>query len=183
MIADSSALATVLGFTEQDLAANRAGHLSSAQAVMLGNAHASVEALTRRDPRVVPIVVAVGFALLLMLMLTESDVDTSQLLVGTVGAMGAALFVFVSAAGRSRRRWDAVTGGGVRQVRGQVRTRERLLTPEEDGGGCLYEVAIGAMEFRVVSEQVMTAFREGQPYAGYYVGQGATAVLLSAEPV
>lgn len=175
------ALAAALRFTDQDLAANRAGHLSSAQRTMLGNARTGARKIGKRNAIFLVVFVIVVGAVLIQLESKATGVG-SEAVLGVVGSLAAALLIFGLAARRSRGRWDSMVSGTVSRVQGQVKTRTRRITGDDGSVGYVYEVSIGGTRFRVAGEPVLMAFTSGRSYAAYYVGRGVTAMLLSAEP-
>lgn len=175
------ALASALEFTDQDLTANRAGFLSSAQSALLGNARAGASRMGKRNAVILVVFLIVVGGLLIAVESTASGTG-SQAALGIVGSVVAAFLIVGLATRRNRARWDAMASGTVSRAYGQVKTRTRGITGE-DGTTQVYEVTIGGTRFRVPGEHILAAFTDGRSYAGYYVGAGVTAMLLSAEPL
>jgi hypothetical protein len=176
------ALKQVLGFTDEDLAANRAGQLSGAQGARIGQTMASARSFSTVSSIVVVIfLVVIGIVLLPTMMHSAGSSQVVPMMIGSLVIVVAVIGLLTM---RNRRRMGAMASGGVQRVQGPAVTRARHVGGGDDGpGGYQYTVTIGGVRFFVSGPPVLSAFQDGRQYIAYYTGRGITAMLLAAEPV
>lgn len=163
-------LARIFAFDAVDLAANRSGHLSPDQEVMLGNASRLGR---RRTRRVLPLIAlpSVGSVALMLGTASEISVGLVAAIVGGLALVLGLVAVFLRSAERTYRAYERPA---VRMVEG-VALAEPSATPGS------WWVHIGGVRFPVMSGDA-PSFRDGAVYRVYYTdGVMGGAALLSAE--
>ncbi len=178
-----------MGFTQEEIAANRAGRLSDAQRERMKSSRSRGRAGT-----VVMSVVVVAFIAVITVVIlprVSNGPGSSTSVLASIGALGLIAVVMSISILRTRRSLDKLVPAQVERIEGVTATREHALhgnvgDPSTGmigyGGGVRYEVTIGGTRFFVQSKAVLDAFEDGRSYRGYYVGRGIMATLLSAEP-
>jgi hypothetical protein len=188
---NSQAIALALGFSPADLAANRAGRLSPAQAQRMrkyrtiGRAGASVVGLIA-----LAFIGVIAFVILPQVSHEKGQGSSSAVPI-VIGVAAAIALIMTTSFLRTRRSLNRLVTGQVERAEGAAATRVHRIHGNvgdlpggvpPHGGGDRYELTIGGIRFIVKSRAVLSAFQDGQQYCGYYVGQGLMATLLSAEP-
>ncbi len=163
-------LARIFAFDAVDLAANRAGHLSPDQEVMLRNASRLGR---RRTRRIVPLVVVLAGVMVALVLGTASEISVGLVaaLLGGLTLVLGLMAVFVRTAERTYRAYERPI---VRSVEG-VALAEPSATPGS------WWVRVGGVRFPVMSGDA-PSFRDDTVHRVYYLDDvmGAAA-LLSAE--
>lgn len=185
------ALGEVLGFSAEELAANRAGELSGRQLAVLRGSSASHGQRSGSRARTLTItggIVVVLVAAAVLPRLTGSHGKSSGALpFVAVAVILVALLLWRSAA-RAGQSVSRLGGGPVSQAEGVAKTR-KYGGPGGTGGQAAAgwpqqevrsELSIGGTRF-LVTEEVLAAFMNGRAYRAYYVGQGLRARIVSAE--
>ncbi|MCC6802480.1 MAG: hypothetical protein IT319_06325 [Anaerolineae bacterium] len=167
MSVERAALADVLNFSAEDLAANRAGNLSNSQKARLA----------RGWQRTVGIIVGlvVGFGLLATILLFLGQRNESPILsiIGVIITVVNAVLVGLGAQSYLRTTSD-LRGGRVAVLDGVVSHTIRVT-----GRAATYILKVDAQEI-IVPKVVFFAFEESKPYRLYRAP--ASRTLLSAEP-
>jgi hypothetical protein len=187
--------AALLGFSEDELALNRAGRLSNRQQAMLGKA--------RRQGRagllvmLVVLLAFVGVAAAIVVPTVSKQKDASGVSAGpiVVAALVFVLLIVGLSLLRSRRRLNRLASGRVHQAVGPAQTRVRRLRGNVEAdfgpeaytdGANRYELTIGTTTFFVAGPQVLQAFEGPGTYRAYFAAGGGHAVLnrlLSVERI
>lgn len=188
-------LPEALGFSPDELAANRAGELSGRQLVMLRETRARQRARSGGRTRTVAITAAVVAVLVAAVVLPrlagsrgKSPADVPFLVAAVILI---ALLMWRSAA-RAGSSVSQLGGGAVSQAEGVAKTGRPGAGQGGDGAGpelagrqaaqARCELSIGGTRF-MVSAAVLAAFSGGRAYRVYYTGQGPRATILSAEQI
>jgi hypothetical protein len=178
-------LAEVLGFSGDELAANRAGELSDRQLARLRESRARQRTTSGGRTRTVAItaaIVAVLVAAAVVPRLAGSHGRSAAdipYLVAAVILIGLLMWRSAARAGTSVSR---LTGGVVNQAEGVAKVRRPGAGAEAAGpaGEARCELSIGGTRF-LVSAAVLAAFADDRAYRAYYVGDGPKATIVSAE--
>jgi membrane protein implicated in regulation of membrane protease activity len=178
----ASTLQSVFEFTDDDLVANRAGHLSPAQQPRLAKKQGLAQ--------VANIIFGVGFLVILVVIAIivlpgllapqpagSSAVSPGIIALVLVAVLGVVVFSFL----RTRRKMRGVAGA-VFTTEGEAKTRARMVEVGEGGAGTMYRLTVGKVTFPLSSGEQLAAFTEGQRYRVYYV-KGTLPVVVSAEAV
>ncbi len=183
-------LSAVLDFTQDDLAANRAGRLSARQAARLRRIRS-----WSRIAIVGVLVLAVGLVVVDVVVVLGPQLSSarqqgaSYAVPVVIGALALVVLLVGQSVLRTSRAMHAMVAGAVSSVDGLASTRVRRMRgnigdPQAGisgrPGGPTCELTIGRIRF-FVSPAVLAAFNDGQSYRGYYVGRGFRATLVSAE--
>lgn len=174
---DDWMLREALGFTDDDLVANRAGTLGPSQL-------ARPAASARRDPRnlvvggvfVVGLLITVAFILPKYLPQARGVEQYLPVIALVLILIGLDSFLRMM-----RRRLKASPNQQVLSVEGVV---ARSTTTPMSGTGVMptYRMSIGPVTFAFSSPEPLRAFVDGKRYRGYYLG-GTSPNLISAEQV
>lgn len=183
-------LSAVLDFTEDDLAANRAGRLSARQAARLRKIRSwSRVAMIGVLALAVGLVVVDVVVVLLPQLSSVRQQGGSYAVPVIIGALALVVLLVGQSVLRTGRAMNTMVAGAVSSVDGPASTRVRRMRGNVGDpqaglpgrpGGSRCELTIGGTRF-FVSPMVLAAFSDGQPYRGYYVGKGFRATLVSAE--
>ena len=177
-MADST-LHEALNFTDDDLAANRAGRLGPSQQGRPARAMGA----TRTRNLLVGGVFGVGLLLTVAFILPQY-VPLSRNVVQYIPVV-VLILVFIALdrflAAMRRRRRVANLDQPVLSVEGTI---TRSSTVPMSGTGVLptYQMSIGPVTFAFAGPEPMRPFVDGKRYRGYYIS-GAVPTLISAEPV
>jgi hypothetical protein len=188
---DSQVIAHALGFSPADLAANRAGRLSPAQAQRMRK----YRTMGRTMASVVGLITLAFIAVIAIVFLPHLSQEQGQgsSSVGpiVIGVLAAVALIMITSFLRTRRSLNRLVTGQVERAEGAAATRVHRIHGNvgdipsgvpPHGGGVRYELTIGGVRFIVKNAAVLSAFADGQHYCAYYAGQGLMATLLSAEP-
>jgi len=182
-------LSAVLDFSADELAANRAGQLSSRQVAQLRKSRSRSRAATG-----VVAFTAVGFIAIVAITLLPRlsagrHPGASGEIPYVVGALILVALLMSQSVFRTGRALNQMVSGTVSRAEGVARTHVRRMGGNVGDplsgipgrpGGSRCELTIGGTRF-FVSPAVLAAFSDGRAYRGYYVGQGMRATLVSAE--
>jgi hypothetical protein len=200
--ASRPALADALGFSGEELAANRAGELSSRQLARLREARARQRARSGTRSRTLVITAAIVVVLVaaaVLPRLTGSHGKSSADVPFLVAAVILIALLMWRSAARAGNSASRIAGGAVSQAEGVAKTRRHGLGDASHGvaadpaaaadptvsGGDVQargELSIGGTRF-LVTASVLEAFTDGRAYRAYYVGQGPHATIVSAEQI
>ncbi len=175
----SDRLAQGFGFTPEELAVNRQGRLSPAQAERV----AAFARLHRRASRVALIVfglMALG-ALVFALTASMPGIDKARPVLLGFAAGLAGLFALVLAKVHSQGR--DLAAGRVSRIEGPVRLREKEVGSPERKLGTAYLVTVGGRTFQLESPEQFAALEEGRGYRFFVVRNGRVPIVLSVESV
>ena len=187
---DGPSLAEALGFTEEEIAENRAGRMSVAQRARMK----TTRSWGRMGTVVMAVIVVAFIAVIAIVVLPKisKGPGSSTSVLASIGVLALIAVVMSISIQRTRRSLDKLVVARVETTEGVTRTREHKMggnvgDPASGytgtGGGIRYEVTIGDIRFFVRSKAVLDTFEDGRSYRGYYVGGGPVMVtLLSAEP-
>jgi hypothetical protein len=178
----TGALEAAFDFTADDLAANRAGRLSTVQQGRMSTARTRGQATNLIMGGVfLVLLVVIAIVVLPGAMAPQasgsSAIPPGFIVLGLVVVAGIIALTLL----RSRRGINRLTGA-VFPVEGVAHTRARFFG--DDSGvdtGMIYRVSIGGKTFVLINQQQVDAFEDGKDYRGYYV-KGTVAVLVSVEP-
>jgi hypothetical protein len=188
------ALADVLEFSGEELAANRAGELSARQLTRLRETRARQRARsgTRTRSRTLIITAAVVVVLVAAVVLpriTGSHGKSSADVPFLVAAVILIALLMWRSAARAGTSAGQIASGALSQAEGVARSRRHGIGGAADPAGPAApdaeprgELSIGGTRF-LVSASVLAAFIDGRAYRAYYVGQGANATIMSAEQI
>lgn len=183
-------LGAAIGFSAEELAANRAGELSSRQLAELRASRARQRERSGSRARTLTITAAIVVVLVaaaVLPRLTGSNGKSSAALpFVAVAVILVALLLWRSAA-RAGQSVGQLAGGPVSQAEGVAKTRRPVgtgaaATAAWPGQDARCELSIGGTRF-LVTETVLAAFTHGRAYRAYYVGHGPHATILSAEQI
>lgn len=177
---DLNARLNRLGFTPEDLAANRADLLTERQCVEV----AYRQKIYVRNGRIMLLILWSIFAVLIVpLLLGSKDIDTFNAELPSAGlalllVSGLAGFAFIWGSGSAR---DLISG---KISHAEGRAKVRIRTP----GGCYKdyprcEVKLGRRTFLLADRDQFNAFVDGTPYRVFYVRNVPLHVILSAEVI
>jgi hypothetical protein len=184
-------MAEALGFSEDELAMNRAGRLSDSQRARMGRSRSRGRTGTVVLGLIVVAFIAVIAVAVVPHLSTGKSSGSSATVPAVIGALALIAVVMAFSLLRARRSLDRLVPDHVERTEGVTTTREHRLRGNVGdlssgfqgyGGGIRYEVTIGGTRFFVKGRTVLEAFQDGRSYRGYYVGRGVMAMLLSAEP-
>jgi hypothetical protein len=176
-------LQTALGFTEAELAENRAGRMSAPQRARMSKGQS--------QGRVISLVMAGVFVIILILIALvvlppslkpqpAHSSETPPWIIGLVIAFIAGVLLLSFA--RTRRGMRGLTGA-LLSVEGEARPRVMTVTDANTGGAAtMFRVHIGGVNFVLSNGSQVHAFEKGKRYRAYYV-KGTLPVILSAEPL
>lgn len=188
---DSQAIARALGFSEDDLATNRAGLLSGAQRQRMQKSRSQGRIMSSVVGLITVAFIAVIAIVYLPHLAQEPGQGSSSLVPIVIGVLAVIAVIMTLSMLRTRRALNRLVTGRIERAEGAAATRVRRIhgnvgDPQGGvpprGGGVRYELTIGGVRFIVKNAAVLSAFEDGQRYCAYYVGQGLMATLLSAEP-
>lgn len=183
-------LAEALGFSADELAANRAGELSDRQLTRLREARAEQRARSGGRTRTAAITAAIVLVLVAAVVLPrlfgsggKSSADI-PFLVAAVILIGLLMW---RSASRAVTSVSSLSGGALSQAEGVAKTRRQgaAAGPAVAAGQfpqARCDLSVGGTRF-TVSAAVLAAFTDGRAYRAYYVGQGPRATILSAEQI
>jgi hypothetical protein len=187
-----SLIAGALGFTPDDLQANRAGRVSETQRERLAKTRRRARGATAfMGVLALAFVVVIAIVFIPKISRQDSGSDSLPVVPIIVGVLVLMLLIMGASILRTRRSLDALASGSVLQVSGPAKTKVRRMHgnvgdlqagTSGTAGGVRFELTIGDVRFFVPSRAVLDAFVDGAPYRGYYVGKRIMATLLSAEP-
>jgi hypothetical protein len=190
--ASRPALADALGFSGEELAANRAGELSARQLTSLRESRARQRARSGTRSRTIVITAAIVVVLVaaaVLPRLTASHGKSSSDVPFLIAAVILIALLMWRSASRAGASAGQLASGAVSLAEGVARTRRHGFGAaagpaagdgqDETPGG---ELSIGGTRF-LVSAAVLAAFTDGRAYRAYYVGQGAHATIVSAEQI
>lgn len=198
--AGKPALADALGFSGEELAANRAGELSARQLTRLRESRARQRAGSGLRTRsrtliITAAVVVVLVAAVVLPRLTGSHGKSSADVPFLVAAVILIALLMWRSAARAGTSAGQLAGGALSQAEGVARTRRHGLGVAADQASVADpaaaagpdvqprgELSIGGTRF-LVSASVLAAFTDGRAYRAYYVGKGAHATIMSAEQI
>lgn len=183
--ADRPALPEVLGFSAEELAANRAGELSDRQLARLRGSLAGPRARSgSRTLVITAAIVVVLVAAAVLPRLAGSHGRSSAELPFLVAAVILIALLMWRSAARAGQSAGQLAGGPVSQAEGVARTRRHGVVGagQEPATQARCELSIGGTRF-LVSTSVLAAFTDGRAYRAYYVGQGPRATIVSAERI
>jgi len=185
---DATGLAAAIGFSDDELALNRAGKLSPAQ-----NDRVQHDRRLTNVVSFIPLLIIVAFVVVIAVVVLpklsnqkgSGSSSTAPLVIGVLvlfGVVGLISFF------RLRRSMTRRASGRVSRTEGATKTRRHVIhgnvtSTGAYGGGVRYELTIGRVRFFVPSQTVLDAFDTARQYRGYYVGKGLYATLLSVEPL
>ncbi|HEX7835608.1 MAG TPA: hypothetical protein VF479_09100 [Pseudolysinimonas sp.] len=178
----ASTLQSVFEFTDDDLVANRAGHLSPAQQPRMAKQQGRAQTAN--------IIFGIGFVVILVVIaiivlpgaLAPQPAGSSAVPPGLIAlVLVAVLGVVVLSFLRTRRKMRGVAGA-VFTTEGEAKTRARAVDVGDAGTAAMYRLTVGPVTFPLSSSEQLAAFTEGQRYRVYYV-KGTLPVVVSAEPV
>ena len=186
-------LGEALGFSADELAANRAGELSGRQLMMLRESRARQRQRSGGRARALTITAAIVVVLVAAAVLPRlagsNGKSSGSLPFVAVAVILIGLLMWRSAA-RAGQSVGPLTGGAVSQAEGVAKTRRHggpagtaghSAAPGSDQAARC-ELSIGGTRF-LVTEAVLAAFTDGRAYRVYYVGQGLRATIVSAEQI
>lgn len=172
-----------LGFTPEDLAANRNGRLTERQQQDV----AYRQRVYVRNGRIMLLVMWVGFVLLIagsQVVALLSGSTTMERLTADLPYLGLAVLILSSLIGFGFL-WSVFSGrdlmnGKISSVEGQARVRMRRL-PGRYRNYPRCEVKIGGRTFLLVDQNLFDAFVDGVRYRVFYIRYRPLHVILSAE--
>jgi uncharacterized protein (UPF0333 family) len=178
-----AALQAALNFTDDDLAANRAGKLSPTQQARMTKMQGQGQIANIVFGIVfVVILVVIGIFVLPPLFAPQPEHSSAippgiiiLVAVVVVGIMG---FSFL----RTRRKLRGVSGA-VLMTEGDAKPNIRGTGNMDDGGVMMmYRVKVGSVTFALQRADQVSAFHDGMRYRAYYV-KGTLPIMVSAEAV
>ena len=166
------ALQAALDFTDDDLAANRAGRLSPAQQTRMGKTQGQGQIANIVFGIVFVVVLAVIAFIVLPPLFAPQPANSSAVPPGIIGLS------FL----RTRRKLRGVTGA-VLAVEGEAKGNVKATGNVDQADLMMvYRLKVGSVTFALHSADQVAAFRDGARYRAYYV-KGTLPILISAEPV
>ena len=177
------ALQAALDFTDDDLAANRAGRLSPAQQTRMGKTQGQGQIANIVFGIVFVVVLAVIAFIVLPPLFAPQPANSSAVppgiivlvIVVVLGIIGLSFL-------RTRRKLRGVTGA-VLAVEGEAKGNVKATGNVDQADlMMMYRLKVGSVTFALHSADQVAAFRDGARYRAYYV-KGTLPILISAEPV
>jgi uncharacterized integral membrane protein len=181
--AGAPSLQTAFGFTDAELAENRAGRMSAAQSARMvkGQSQGRVISLVMAGVFVVILIVIAIVVLPPSLKPQPAHSSaTPPWIIGVTIAFVAGVLLLSFA--RTQRGMRGLTGA-LLSVEGEAKPRVMTVTDANTGGtATMFRVHIGGVNFVLANGSQVHAFDKGRRYRAYYV-KGTLPVLLSAEPL
>jgi len=178
-----AALQAALDFTDDDLVANRAGRLSSAQQARMTKTQGQGQIANIVFGIVFVVIIAViAFIVLPPLFAPQpehsSAIPPGIIILVVVVVLGIIGLSFL----RTRRKLRGVTGA-VLMAEGEAKGNIKATGNVEDAGMMMmYRIKVGSVTFAVSRPDQVAAFHDGARYRAYYV-KGTLPILVSAEAV
>lgn len=177
------ALRATWGFTDADLAANRAGRLSPPQQAKMTKAKGQSQVMNLVFGALFVVILVVIAVIVLPPLFAPQPANSSAVPPGII------VLVVVVVAGiiaftvlRSRRRL-ARLDGAVLMTEGEAKTREGEAGIGDDTLSLgVYRLTVGSVTFPLSTAAQLGVFSDGQRYRVYYV-KGTLPVIVSAETV
>lgn len=176
-------LQAALGFTDAELAENRAGRMSAAQGARMANG--------QKQGNVISIVMLCIFIVIIVIIaivvlppsLAPQPAHSSAVppwIIGLVIAVIAGVLLLSFA--RTRRGMRGLTGT-LLSVEGEANPKSSAFgDANTDGVDVMFRVHIGGVNFPLSNGSQVAAFEKGRRYRAYYV-KSTLPVILSAEPL
>lgn len=171
-------LQAVLGFSAEELALNRAGHVSDRQQQLLGRVEKTTNVASVM--MIVVVLVFVGVAV------GVSASSSSQLAPVIAGAVALVVVVMGFSIRRTIRAGARVATARVQHAEGPVKHHVVRFGESVDApgsGGIRFDIRVGGEQLTVPTQAAMETFTEGAPYRVHFVREASLHVLLSAEPI
>jgi len=178
-----AALQAALDFTDDDLVANRAGRLSSAQQARMTKTQGQGQIANIVFGIIFVVIIAViAFIVLPPLFAPQpehsSAIPPGIIILVVIVVLGIIGLSFL----RTRRKLRGVTGA-VLMAEGEAKGNIKATGNVEDAGMMMmYRVKVGSITFAVSRPDQVAAFHDGARYRAYYV-KGTLPILVSAEAV
>jgi hypothetical protein len=176
-------LQSAFGFTDAELAENRAGRMSAAQTARMAKGASQGRVLNLVMLGVFVVILIVIAIVVLPPSLKPQPAHSSATppwIIGLVIA-GVAGVLLISYA-RTRRGMRGLTGT-LFTVDGEANPRIMTVAASDAGGtATMFRVHIGGVNFVLTNASQVHAFDKGRRYRAYYV-KGTLPVILSAEPL
>ncbi|MEO8528068.1 MAG: hypothetical protein ABI435_03225 [Pseudolysinimonas sp.] len=177
------ALRATWGFTEADLATNRAGKLSPTQQTKMTKAKGQSQVMNLVFGAIFGVILIVIGVIVIPPLLAPQPANSSAVPPGIIvlvivvvaGIMGFSLM-------RSRRKLNRLDGA-VLMTEGEAKTKEGEASIGDDAlSMSTYRLKVGSVTFPLSTAAQLGVFSDGQRYRVYYV-KGTLPIIVSAETV
>ena len=177
------ALRSIWGFTEADLASNRAGRLSPTQQAKMTKAKGQSQVANLVFGVIFVVFIVVIAVIVLPPLLAPQLSNSSAVPPGIIVlVLAVVLGIIAFSLLRSRRKLNRVDGA-VLMTEGEASVREgRAPVADQMLSFGVYRLKVGSVTFPISTAEQLRAFSDGQRYRVYYV-KGTLPIVVAAESV